>query len=70
MRDADHGDAADGNDSCGVAFEIASQTAIATDPGERSFDNPTLGQHLERNGNRIASQFLTSRPPAVTQRHP
>jgi hypothetical protein len=33
-----------------VAFEIASQMAIATDPGERSFDNPSLGQEFESNG--------------------
>jgi hypothetical protein len=49
-HDADHGDADEGDDSCGVAFEIASQTAIASDPGERSFDNPSLGQDLEANG--------------------
>jgi hypothetical protein len=33
-----------------AAFEIASQTAIATDPGERPLNNPSLGQDFESNG--------------------
>lgn len=31
----------------GVALEIASQAAIAADPGKGAFDNPSLGQDLE-----------------------
>jgi hypothetical protein len=36
----------DGHGAAGVGFAT---TAIATDPGERSFDNPSLGQDLEAN---------------------
>ena len=30
-----------------MALEIASQSAVATDPGKGAFDNPSLGQDLE-----------------------
>ena len=30
-----------------IALEVASQAAIATDPGEGPFDNPPFGQDLE-----------------------
>jgi len=46
-HDADHGEADKGDDRCGVAFEVTRQAAIATDPGERPFDNPSFGQDLE-----------------------
>ena len=46
-HDADHGEANERGDGCGVALKVASQAAIATDPGKRPFDNPPFGQHLE-----------------------
>jgi hypothetical protein len=52
-HDADHGDADEGNDSCGVAFEIASQTAIATDPGERNFLNCGMSFAVPNGGNLV-----------------
>jgi hypothetical protein len=46
-HDADHGKANEGSNGCRVAFEVAGQTAIATDPCERPFDNPSFRQDLE-----------------------
>ena len=46
-QDADHGEADEGGDSPSIMLEVASQAAIATDPGERPFDNPPFGQDLE-----------------------
>ena len=46
-HDTDHGEADEGGDSHSVTLEVASQAAIATDPGERPFDNPPFGQDLE-----------------------
>jgi len=49
-HDADHGESHKGGDRCGVAFEVASQPAVAADPGERPLDNPPFGQDLEAGG--------------------
>ena len=49
-HDADHGETNERSDGYCVAFEITSQTTIATDPGERPFDNPSFGQDLEAGG--------------------
>lgn len=46
-HDADHGEADEGGDGSGVAFEVARQTAVAADPGECALDNPSLGQNDE-----------------------
>src|SRR5215210_5241881 len=46
-HDADHGETNECGNGCGVALEIASQAAIAADPGKGAFDNPSLGQDLE-----------------------
>src|SRR5271156_5222570 len=37
----------EGGDGHSVTLEVASQAAIATDPGERPFDDPPFGQDLE-----------------------
>src|SRR6476659_82046 len=54
-HDADHGEA----DACGngrsVAFEVASQATVTTDPRERSFDDHRLGS----TSNPAASNRLT-----------
>jgi hypothetical protein len=46
-HNADHGEPDEGGDSAGVSLEIARQTAIAADPGQRAFDDPALGQDDE-----------------------
>jgi hypothetical protein len=46
-HDADHGEADEDDNGCGVALEIASEAVIAADPGKSSLDNPSLGQDLE-----------------------
>ena len=46
-HDADHGEAHECGDGCGVAFEIAGQAAIAADPGEAALDDPSLRQDDE-----------------------
>src|SRR5208282_4270889 len=45
QHDADHGEAEEGGDGSGVAFEVASQTAVAADPGKGALDDPALGQN-------------------------
>jgi hypothetical protein len=44
QHDADHGEAEEGGDGSGVAFEVAGQTAVAADPGKGALDDPALGQ--------------------------
>src|SRR6266853_3331123 len=46
-HDADHGQPNEGSDGAGIALEVACQAAIAADPGQGSFDDPTLGQDDE-----------------------
>src|SRR5216684_839051 len=46
-HEADHGEAHEGGDGSGIAFEITCQAAIATDPGQGSFDNPAFWQDDE-----------------------
>lgn len=46
-HDADHGETDEGNDGAGVAFEVASEPAVASDPCEGSLDDPSLGQDDE-----------------------
>jgi len=47
QHDADHGEADESGNGCGMAFEIASQSSIAADPCKGSFDDPALGQDDE-----------------------
>ena len=44
---SDHGQPDEGGDGAGVSLEIARQAAIAADPGQGSFDDPSLGQDDE-----------------------
>src|SRR5207248_6479528 len=46
-HDADQGQSDEGSDGAGVSLEIARQAAIAADPGQGSFDDPSLGQDNE-----------------------
>jgi hypothetical protein len=46
-HDADHGEADEGGRGSRVALEVARQPPIVADPGERAFDDPTLGQDDE-----------------------
>ena len=46
-HDADHCEANESGGGSRVALKIASQAAVMTDPGERTFDNPTLGENDE-----------------------
>ena len=43
-HDADHGEANEGRNGRGVAFEVTRQAAVAADPRERALDNPSLGK--------------------------
>jgi len=40
----------EGDGGCGIALEVTGQVAVASDPGKRSFDDPSLGQDLEAFG--------------------
>ena len=44
---ADLANALKGCDGSGVALKVSSKTTEATDPGDRSFDNPSLRYDLE-----------------------
>src|SRR5258708_11718575 len=46
-HDTDHGEADEGNDGGGVSLEVASEPAIARDPGKGALDDPSLGQDDE-----------------------
>ena len=46
-HDTDHGEADEGNDGGGVSLEVASEPAIASDPGKGALDDPSLGQDDE-----------------------
>ena len=46
-HDADHGQPDKGGDGARVSLEIACQAAIAADPCQGAFDDPTLGQDDE-----------------------
>ena len=46
-HDADHGETDEGGDGARVSLEVARQAAVAADPRERSFDDPTFGQDDE-----------------------
>ena len=46
-HDADHCEANECYDGCGVAFKVTSQAAVAADPRKSSFDDPALGENLE-----------------------
>jgi len=46
-HDADHGESDEGGDGACVSLEIARQATIATNPCQRAFDNPALGQDEE-----------------------
>ena len=46
-HEADHGEADEGGDGCGVALEVAGQATVAADPGERAFHDPAFGQDHE-----------------------
>src|SRR5262245_41070436 len=45
MRIMARGD--EGSDGRGITFKVARQAAIATDPGECPFDDPSLGRDFE-----------------------
>jgi hypothetical protein len=49
-HDADHCEADERDNRCGVAFEIAGEPTVATDPGKGSLHEPSLGQDLEAIG--------------------
>ena len=42
-HDANHGKPDEGGDGPGVAFEVAGEPAVASDPGEGPFDDPPFG---------------------------
>jgi len=42
-HDADHSEANEGGGGLDVTLEIARETAVMADPGERAFDNPAFG---------------------------
>jgi uncharacterized protein with von Willebrand factor type A (vWA) domain len=46
-HDADHGEAHEGGDGAGVAFEVAREAAVAADPRERALHDPAFGENLE-----------------------
>jgi len=46
----DHGEAEEGGDGAGITLEVASEAAVAADPGEGALDNPALGQNDEAMG--------------------
>src|ERR1700704_4462451 len=46
-HDADHGEADECSNGRCVAFEVASEATVRTDPRERSFDDPPFRQHLK-----------------------
>ena len=46
-HDADHGEPDEGGDGSRISLEITRQAAIAADPGQGSFDDPSLGQDDE-----------------------
>ncbi len=45
QHDADHGEAEEGGDGSGIAFEVAGETAVAADPGKGALDDPAFGQN-------------------------
>ena len=45
-HDADHGEADECSNGRCVAFEVASQATVTTDPRECSFDDPSFRQRL------------------------
>ena len=46
-HDTDHGEAEECSNGRCVAFEVASQATVTTDPRECSFDDPPFRQHLK-----------------------
>ena len=44
-HDADHGKADESSDGSGITLEVARQTAVAADPGEGTFNDPSLRQN-------------------------
>jgi hypothetical protein len=46
-HDTDHGEADEGDDGACVSLEVASESAIASDPGEGAFDDPSFWQNDE-----------------------
>ena len=67
-HDADHGETNEGSHGCGVAFEVAGQASIATDPGERPLHNPPFGQNL-KSGNVRSLDDLQSPSTGAPHRH-
>jgi hypothetical protein len=57
-HDADHGEAGECGNGRTVAFEVASQATVTTDPRERTFDDPPFTQHLKSSSVR---RFASSR---------
>jgi hypothetical protein len=50
QHDADHGEAEEGGDGSGIAFEVAGEAAVAADPGKGALDDPAFGQDDEAMG--------------------
>lgn len=46
-HDADHRERHESGDGCGVTFKVASEPSITADPGEGSFNDPSLWQDNE-----------------------
>ena len=67
-HDADHGEANECSDGRCVAFEVASQATIATDPGERPFNDPPFGQDL-KSGSIRSLDDLQSPGTSAPHRH-
>ena len=66
QHDTDHGEADKGSDGAGVAFEVASQATVTTDPRERSFDDPPFRQHLKSSSVRSLDDL---QPPGTSAPH-
>ena len=52
QQNADHGETGECSGGAGVTFEVASHAAIAADPSEGRFDNPSLRQDFEASSGR------------------
>ena len=64
QHDADHGETDKCSDGAGITFEVASRAAIAADPSEGPFNNPSLRQDFEAsNGGSLAAPGGHGQPP-------
>jgi len=63
-HDADHGEADERNDGGRIAFEVARQAAVATDPCERPLDYPAFWQNLKSSSVRSLDDLQSPSPGA------